>query len=420
MLNGKMKILYIDHYAGSPKIGMEFRPFHMAREWVKAGNEVTIVGSSFSHYRPKQVDVYGQWAMETLEGVRFLWLKTNPYQGNGVHRVRNIIEFLRALNNLEKFLPGEKFDVIIASSTYPYDNYIAARLAKKWHAAHIFEVHDLWPLSPMELGGYKKLHPFIMITQKAEDDAYKKADAVVSMLPRAESYMLSRGLASEKFFFVPNGVTREEIESEPDPLPEPHIRKIEEIKKGRFLVGYAGAHGLANALDSFLAAAANMPDIGFVLIGGGTEKERLVSTYGRLDNVLFLDSVPKSQIPSFLSLMDLVYIGLQHRSLFRFGISPNKLMDYMLAGKPVICAIKAGNDIVTEAGCGISIEPENPGELMKALSTLKNKDRAQLAAMGKNGRDYILAHHDYSKLAAQMSAILASAYERKTNSLKQR
>jgi glycosyltransferase involved in cell wall biosynthesis len=406
-----MKILYIDHYAGSPNLGMEFRPFHMAREWVKTGHEVTIVGSSYSHYRAKQVETKGPWLIDNLEGVRFLWLRTKPYQSNGLGRVRNIVEFLSALGKIDKILPGERFDVVIASSTYPYDNYTAARFAKRWNAAHIFEVHDLWPLSPIELGGYKKTHPFIVMTQKAEDDAYKNADAVVSILPKAEPYMRERGLAPGKFHSIPNGITQEEICGEAYPLPESYLREIRDIGKGRFLVGYSGAHGLANALDSFLKSASEMPDVGFILIGNGTEKDNLVQAFSSFDNVLFLDPVPKKMIPSFLALMDALYIGLQRQSLFRFGISPNKIMDYMLARKPIICAIESGNDIVGEAACGITIAAENSKVIVDAIRQLKSTDVATLREMGERGRRYVLEHHDNSKLAAQMLGVITSAYE---------
>ncbi|MDP2792324.1 MAG: glycosyltransferase family 4 protein [Rectinemataceae bacterium] len=411
-----MKILYIDHYAGSPRLGMEYRPFHMAREWVKAGHEVTIVGSSFSHYRANQVQMLGKHKIEEEEGVRFLWLATRPYDGNGIGRIWNIVEFLHALKRIDKFLPGERFDAVIASSTYPYDNYSVARFAKKWNAAHIFEVHDLWPLSPIELGGYKKTHPFILFTQKAEDDAYRKADAVISILPKAESYMVSRGLAAGKFHWVPNGVTPEEIEGGCNALPEAHAEAIRTFRRGRFLIGYAGAHGLANALDSFLKIAPKVPEIGLVLVGNGTEKQRLREKYQDFKNILFLDFIPKSSIPSFLSQMDALYIGLQRQSLFRFGISPNKIMDYMLAGKPIICAIEAGNDIVGESGCGITTSAEDSDAIAAAARQLAKEPPQALRELGIRGRNFVLEQYDTRKLAARMLDVLIETHNFKNPS----
>ncbi|MHB0896456.1 MAG: glycosyltransferase family 4 protein [Spirochaetales bacterium] len=397
---------------------MEYRPFHMAREWVKAGHEITIVGSSFSHYRANQVQMLGDHKFELEEGVRFLWLATKPYNGNGMGRIWNIVEFLHALKRIDKFLPGERFDAVIASSTYPYDNYAAARFAKKWNAAHIFEVHDLWPLSPIELGGYKKTHPFIVFTQRAEDYAYKKADAVISILPKAESYMASRGLAAGKFHWVPNGVTPEEIEGTFDALPETHAEAIRTFRQGRFLIGYAGAHGLANALDSFLQIAPEVPEIGLVLVGNGTEKERLRKKYQDFNNILFLDFIPKKAIPSFLAQMDALYIGLQRQSLFRFGISPNKIMDYMLAEKPIICAIEAGNDIVGESGCGITIPAEDRDAIAAAARQLANEPPQALRELGIKGRNFVLEHYDTRRLAAKMLEVIIETHTVKNCSRK--
>jgi len=116
----------------------------------------------------------------------------NGYNGNGIRRIFNIADYLTGIRSLPKILNNEKFDAIIASSTYPFDNFFAHSLAKKWQAVHIYEVHDLWPLSPIELGGYSRYNPVIIATQYAEDKAYTNADAVVSLLPLAKEYMISR------------------------------------------------------------------------------------------------------------------------------------------------------------------------------------------------------------------------------------
>jgi glycosyltransferase involved in cell wall biosynthesis len=119
-----------------------------------------------------------------------------------------------------------------------------------------------------------------------------------------------------------------------------------------------------------------------------------------------MGSVPKTVIPNLLAEMDILYIGLQRQSLFRFGISPNKLIDYMMAAKPVIQAIDAGNDMVSEAGCGISIEPENPESLAEAVDVLLQKTNAELQEIGARGKEFVLAHHTYEKLADEFIDII--------------
>lgn len=163
-----MNIILINHYAGSNIHGMEFRPYYLAREWVKLGHSVTIVAASFSHLRQKNPDL-SEMMEEVIDDIRYIWLPVNKYQGNGVMRFKNMLAFIYQLyKNMGKFIEL-KPDVVIASSTYPLDSYPAYKLAKKTGAKFVFELHDLWPLSPMELGGMSKWHPFIMLMQKAED-----------------------------------------------------------------------------------------------------------------------------------------------------------------------------------------------------------------------------------------------------------
>ena len=198
-----MKILLINHYAGSPNLGMEFRPYYVTKGWVKLGHEVLIVGGSYSHLRKVQP----QSCEEMIDDMRYRWVKVNPYKGNGIGRIISMFSFVTKLYcNYRRYLRNFKPDIVIASSTYPLDIYPAYRIARHYHAKLIYEVHDLWPLSPMELGGYSKKHPFIRIMQKAEDDCYRYADAVVSMLPKAEEHMREHGLTRDKFHYVPNGI----------------------------------------------------------------------------------------------------------------------------------------------------------------------------------------------------------------------
>ena len=168
-----MNILLINHYAGSPDLGMEFRPYYMAKEWQKAGHHVRIVGGSFSHLRKKQPCEY----REIVDNVEYCWIPVNRYKGNGVGRIFSMFLFVFKLYHyFVEYLRNFEPDIVIASSTYPLDIYPAYKIAKHYHAKLIYEVHDLWPLSPMELGGYSKKHPFIQIMQKAENDCYRYVD----------------------------------------------------------------------------------------------------------------------------------------------------------------------------------------------------------------------------------------------------
>ena len=408
-----MNILYINHYAGGPAYGMEFRPYYLAREWVRAGHKVTIVAASQSHVRSRQPETAGEELREEwVDGIRFVWCETPRYQGNGVGRVVNIFAFLRRLGQWRQWLTDVP-DVVIASSTYPLDIRPARRIARRHGAKLVWEVHDLWPLSPMELGGMSRWHPFIMLLQHAENRACRDADVVVSMLPHADLHLRAHGMAASKFVYVPNGIDPDEWSGTPASLPPAHSNAIAAAReRGHLLVAYAGAHGIANALHAMLDAAAlieNEP-VTLLMIGSGPEKEalRAQATARSLKNVVLLDPVPKAAIPALLRSMDVLYIGLQRQSLFRFGISPNTLMDYMMAARPVICAIESGNDPVGEAGCGLTIAPENPPALAEAIRRLARTTPEELDEMGRRGRRYVEAEHSYPVLARRFLAALES------------
>jgi len=233
----------------------------------------------------------------------------------------------------------------------------------------------------------------------------------ISLLPHADQHLCTRGLDPEKFVYVPNGIACAEWSETPRPLPLEHQAYLgQRTTSGRFLVGYSGAHGVANALDALIVAAGLLKDypIDLVLVGTGPEREGLIAlAKGRkADNVALLNSVPKAAVPTWLRQMDSLFIGLQHCPLYRFGVSPNKLFDYMMAGKPIVYATSAGNDPVQKAGCGVSVGAEDPQAIAQGILALFHLTPEQRLAMGLRGKDYVLAKHTYPVLAAQFLAAL--------------
>jgi glycosyltransferase involved in cell wall biosynthesis len=138
------------------------------------------------------------------------------------------------------------------------------------------------------------------------------------------------------------------------------------------------------------------------LFGEGPEKQSLQEQYAEIENLYFFNAVPKTQMQNVLAFFDVAYIGLQKQSLFRFGISPNKIFDYMMAGIPIIQSISAGNDLVKDANCGISVEGENPRQVFDAIKKMQALSAEERKALGKNGQDYVIINHDYRILAKKM------------------
>jgi len=401
-----LNILLINHYAGSPRHGMEYRAYYLAREWGRLGHRVQIVASAQSHIRAHQPQLLGLNRLdETIDGIQYTWFETPIYVGNGFRRVCNMASFVSRLYREGSMLAHSfKPDLVIASSTYPMDIWPAHHIAKVAKAKLIFEVHDLWPLSPMELGGMSKWHPFIMMVQAAEDYAYRHTDVVVSMLPKVREYMESRGMAPHKLHIVPNGIDPAEWQVDRPDLRGMMREELANMKdQGLSIIGYAGTHGLANSLATLIDTAKLMrgENVAFVLVGDGPDKATLQrrAQAEKLHNIIFFDSVNKKQIPALLQYFDIAYIGLQRQPLFRFGIAPNKLMDYMMAARPVLMAIDAGNDPVGESACGLTVKPEDPEAVAQGIRSLLGLNKDERKAMGQRGRAFVLEHHVYSVLA---------------------
>ncbi len=308
-------------------------------------------------------------------------------------------------------------DVVIASSTYPMDCWPARRIARRAGAKLVHEVHDLWPLSPIELSGMSKWHPFALLCQWAENSAYRHADLVVSMLPKVHAHMAAHGLDLARLAIVPNGISPDDWQLAPAPLRGDVQQAIDAARAvGAAVVGYAGSMGEPNALDTLLDAAARLRDapLRFVLVGDGHLREHLAARIAAegSTNVALLAPVPKAQVPSLLAQVDIAYIGWQRVPIYRFGIAPNKLMDYMMAGCAVLHSVEAGNDPVAEAGCGVTVAPADAAAVAAGLLRLAALPATERRAMGVRGRAFVQAHHTYPVLAQRFLEAIAAARQR--------
>lgn len=399
-----MNILMISHYAGAPQYGMEFRSYYMAREWVRMGHRVTIVGASFSHLRKTQPAP----GRETLDGIQYLWLPTAQYQGNGLKRVQTMFQFVAQVYRHRKELISFNPDIVIASSVYTFDIYPCRHIARRTGARLVYEVHDLWPLSVIVIGGYKPWHPFIFMLQHCENYAYRHCDMVVSMLDKALPHMQRHGLTPDRFCCIPNGYVQEEWEHlDHIQLPEEHTRLLNQLHdEGKTIVGFAGGHTQSTAMHILVEAARQLqedPTLAFVLVGDGPQKTALIETaqHYQLRNIHFLPPIPKQSIPLLLQNFDICYAGGVHSTLHQYGTSFNKITDYMLSGKPIVNSVDEPNSLIERVGCGTQVEAENVQQVCHALHTLALMPPSDRAAMGEKGRLYATQHLNYRTLSEQ-------------------
>ncbi len=405
-----MKILYIDHYAGNPKLGMHFRPYYLAKEWIKLGHNVNIIGANYSHLRTIQPSVTKDFYVENIEGINYIWLKTPKYNSSGIRRILNILTFVYKLFKYKNRIVRDfNPDVVIASSTYPLDIYPAYLIAKKNKAKLIFELHDMWPLSPMIIGGYSKYHPYIWLLQKAENFACRNCNCYISMLGNAEEYLIQHGLQPGRFSHIINGFHEDDWFNNKEKIPIEHLGLFEHLRKeNKIIIGYAGGHAPSNALGVLINAAENIHDdrFSFILIGKGPSKGALINKARNLNNVYFLPPVNKTSIPDLLKNFDIAFIAGVKSELFKYGTAANKVTDYMLAGKPVIFAADEPNCLVERVGCGIQITAENESEVIKAIKYIFKLSVEERTAMGRKGHVYAINELNYTSLAKKFIKVI--------------
>ena len=402
-----MNILYIDHYAGSLQMGMEFRPYYFAKEWEKMGHKVRIVGASFSHLRKTNPEVDKDFEIQQIEGVEFQWIKTRTYEGNGVARAITMAEFCGKLQAKASSIAREfNPDVIIASSTYPLDTFPAQKIKKySKNAILVHEIHDMWPLTPIEMYGMSPKHPFVVAMQIGENSFCRHSDKVVSVLPGAQDYLVEHGMRRDKFVYVPNGIILDDWNS-PEELPQEHKAILQKAKaEGRFVLGFFGSHTRSYNLDTLLEASKKIEPgkLFLVFVGSGIYKDELRKMAKELaldeNSYAFLPPIPKKSVPSLIQELDASYVSIQKNGLNRFGIGMNKLFDAMMGGKPLLYAVEAYNDFAKEYDCGVSVEAENVEALEKGIRSLMEMPSEERERKGQNGRNAVLEHFNYPVLA---------------------
>ena len=387
---------------------MEYRPYFLAREWVRLGHSVSIAASSYSHLRMSNPAVTKRITEEMIDGIRYIWLKCPVYKRNGVSRMLNMYGFYFGLKKHAETLAGMvNPDIIIASSTYPMDTYPAQKMRKLSGAKLVHEVHDLWPLSLIEVSGASPKNPFIKMLGRAEDSAYTNSDYVVSFFINGFEYMKNHGLTADRLLYIPNGVDVNAWESNAETVPDEYSGLLSGLKSdGWFLLGYAGGHTVSNALDILLDASEKLRDkkIKIILVGKGSEKDRLVKKAAErgLENIIFLDEVKNAYVKNLLGYFDALYIGWNPLPLYRFGICANKLFDYMMSGKPIVHAFDYDSDPVSIAGCGITVPSGDIDGIAAAIEGVLGLPPDERKSMGEKGIAYVKENHSYEKLAEKL------------------
>lgn len=395
-----MKIWIINQYATLPATGGSFRHRYLARGLAAKGHEVAIIAARWTHLTRDEAAAFAAPQVDYFEEFRFVSLDLLRYPyAQSRKRVLNWFWFGYKILSLPRLLDEEP-DVIIYSSPAPVGYLAAERLARRYGAQLVFEVRDIWPLTLTEIGGFSQRHPLIRLFQWIEDRAYRSADLVISNLRGAVDHMVKRGLPADRFLWVPNGVALDDAEANETASAILH----QWIPRDKFVVGYAGTLGDANSITTLIEAAIILqsdPSIVFVFLGEGKERvalEEIVRRKG-LESVIFLGSVPKSQVQDIIARFDVSWVGSKASSLYDYGIAANKIFDYLLAECPVLLSYSGKHDPVRDYGAGLCVPAEDPQALADAILEMRALPAELRRDMGVNGRVGVEKHHDFAKLA---------------------
>jgi glycosyltransferase involved in cell wall biosynthesis len=379
------------------------RHFELARYLIARGHRVTIIASPISYLSGRSRQEHMQWANRTepTPGMSIVRTYTYPaFHRSFLHRVITFLSFM-----VSSFLVGLTIpDVNLVWGTSPpiFQGITAWLLARLKGAAFIFEVRDLWPEFAIGVGVLKN-PVLIRASLWLERFLYRHADLVLVNSPGYLEHVSLRG--ARKVELVPNGADPDMFSSAEG---SQEFRNRHHLEK-KFVVLYAGAHGMSNDLQVILKAAQRLSDrkdILFLLVGDGKEKQNLQALADQLalTNVVFLPPVPKNEMSVVLGASDACIAILKPLDLYKTTY-PNKVFDYMAAGKPVILAIDGViREVVETARCGIFVPPGNPECLASAVADFA-QDPSIAAEMGLSGQEYVRQHFNRTKLADQLANI---------------
>lgn len=365
-----MKILFLTDNFYPEVNAPASRTYEHAREWVKAGHEVTVITCVPNFPKGKVFDGYKNklWQKEAIDGIEVIRVWSYIAANKGF--VRRTLDFISF--SVTSFLAGlfVKVDVIVATSPQ-FFTALSGRTLSFWkRVPWIMEVRDLWPESIKTVGAMKD-NLFIRYFEWEEMRCYRSAKTIVVVTDSFKRTLTARGIDEAKIKVVKNGVDKEMFK----PVPKDEALIGELGLEGKKIIGYIGTHGMAHKLDFILDCARNMQgrnDFHFLFIGAGAEREALLAKKERegITNVTMLDSVPKDQVVRYISILDLSLINLRKSELFKTVI-PSKMFENAGMQIPIIMGVQGeAQEMLEEYGAGLCFEPENEEDFNAKLQQL--------------------------------------------------
>jgi glycosyltransferase involved in cell wall biosynthesis len=405
-----MHILFLSQYFPPEPGAPAARVSELARSWVKAGHEVTVLTAMPNHPTGVVPDEYRGRALvrETFEGVRIV--RTWIYAAANRGRVRRSLGY--ASYGISASLWGQlhvrRPDVVIATSPQLLCACAGRIVAAARRVPFVFEVRDLWPESVVAVGALPADHPVVRGLTIVEESLYSAADAIVVVTDAFRTRLVARGQPTGKIHVVKNGADLSRFHPAPSSTP---LRSQLGLQ-GKFVVGYVGTHGMAHGLDAVLDVAkrfSSRNDVHFLFVGEGAERARLEARARaeRIDVARFLGVLPRDQMAEVYATLDLALVPLRRSELFTTVI-PSKIFEISAMARPILISVDGEARAIVEAsGGGEFVPPEDVDAMAGAIERFAaNRDGAE--RMGRSGREYVVREFDREIAARKYLDVLAS------------
>lgn len=410
----RQNIWYVSKYAVTPLFGGASRQYFFSKYFCMKGRSVNLVTSRSASLKSFPNLGWHNHVQYNIDGVKSILLNGPKIDlGFNLKRIYSWVIFEVRVLLWALYFSKKKPDIIIVSSLSLLTFLTGVLLKRYFKCKLICEVRDIWPLTIVEARNLNPKGLINRVLSKIEIFGYNKSDAIIGSMPNLIEHVKNVSpLNSQKVHYIPMGFDIQYWQTGASDLLNQFDHIFDEnVPNGNFIVGYAGTIGLANCVDQILDAAVLLKDhrVTFMILGDGPLRSTLEKRAKilELQNVKFLEPVKKVLVQDFLVKCHLLVNPWQGgRKIYKYGVSPNKWIDYMYSGRPILVSLDGYKNIINEAECGLFIEADRPDLLAESILQFASLDKEELSRMGERGKSYLMTKLTYESLSARYLQIV--------------
>ena len=404
----KLSIWFISKYASPPHSRGGQRGISLAKEFVRAGHRAAVITSTSNHFgifeKNQWVRVERGFSKASFDGVTMLAHASSAYRRTAsARRILSWVHFEWGLLRLPtRHLPEPTHIIVSSLSLLSILN--GYRLARKFDAKIVFEIRDIWPLTLQAEFGFSNGNPFVKFLSAIERFGYRNSDVVVGTMPNLKEHVQSVSVKETRVETIPMGIDEDLMRLVPRYVPPPR-------GQSPTIVGYSGSIGRANSLDVLLEAATKLGpnrNLEFHFWGGGDLLESYRQSHQEQSHIHFHGHVERMVLFQEVSKSHILFLAADNSRRWSYGQSLNKMLEYMVVGRPIIASYSGYPSMLTEAKCGVYVPAQDSRTLVETLLNLASLPRKELERLGLNGRKWVVSTRRYSRLSEKYLQILAT------------